>query len=200
MCPRTTDSKSTKLAVWTPDEDDKLRELVQKYGSNNRWRDIAHRMKTKNNRQCRDRWKFVLNPEINREPFSQYEDEMLIDLINQYGTHWIKIKDHFVNRNTLQLKNRWRCLKINKRNKDVQKLVAKVGSMQIQQQFSPIIPEPEILSDSYSEIHSDSQLEQEPQPQYESEPVQESYSDQLVRESYLEHEDEYNDFDQVFEF
>lgn len=92
---------------FTEEEDNHLRELVGKYGHN--WPVIADNMKTKNIRQCKERWSMYLAPGRNDEPFSAIEIYKLIDLVQKFGHKWHVISTCF-NRTEVQIKNIWKVL------------------------------------------------------------------------------------------
>ena len=92
-----------------PKEDQKLTRLVQKIGTNN-WEKIANKMGTRNARQCKDRWTNYLNPDVNKEQWTEEEDKKLIELCNKYGSKWAEIGKYF-NRTGTNVKNRWHLLK-----------------------------------------------------------------------------------------
>ena len=94
---------------FTPEEDEQLKMLVQQHGEYN-WEKIAILLGNRNARQCHDRWKFYVNPTINKEPFTQEEDWLLINLVYRYGGMWVQISKNFKNRSDVQMKNRWKIL------------------------------------------------------------------------------------------
>ena len=59
---------------FTPVEDQKLRELVAKYGDND-WATVSKMMGTRNQRQCRERWTNYLSPKVSNGPWSPQEKE-----------------------------------------------------------------------------------------------------------------------------
>ena len=101
--------KSVPKKKFTPEEDELLKKFVAQYGEHN-WERIAALLGNRNARQCHDRWKFYINPKINKEPFTQEEDYLLINLVYQYGSMWVQISKHFKNRSDVQMKNRWKTL------------------------------------------------------------------------------------------
>ena len=101
--------KNTTRKKFTPEEDQQLLQLVEKYGEYN-WERIAAMLGNRNARQCHDRWKFYINPNLNKAPFSREEDSLLIQLVMKYGGMWVQISKHFKNRSDVQMKNRWKTL------------------------------------------------------------------------------------------
>lgn len=113
-------SKKIKKSKFNVEEDEKLRELVERFGEN-QWTLISHQMKNRNARQCRERWKNYLNPHLNSEEWSEQEDYLLLSKFNEVGPKWKKISLLFKNRTTNSIRNR--LIKIIKKtniNKNIQ--------------------------------------------------------------------------------
>ena len=47
---------------WTPEEDEKLTQAVQQFGRD--WKKIAEMVDGRTNKQCLDRWSFVIDPAL----------------------------------------------------------------------------------------------------------------------------------------
>ena len=99
-----------------PEDDKKLieyvnAEIANPFGIFN-WHRIAKKMGPNfTYRQCIDRWTFFLDPTINRSPFTEEEDELLLSMVNKYSTCWAQIKKHFNARTSYALKNRYYLLR-----------------------------------------------------------------------------------------
>ena len=106
--------------VFTPEEDFQLQIFVKIYGLKN-WKKIAELMKTRTARQCRERFKNYLSPQIQNGPWTQHEDNILLEKVSQYGKKWSIISNFFKNRSHVNIKNRFASLLINKRNKIIDK-------------------------------------------------------------------------------
>jgi hypothetical protein len=92
------------------DEDERLRELVEKYGTND-WSKISLLLGGRTSRQCRERYKNFLQPSLVNGPWTAEEDEMLIRLFHQYGPSWVTIRQaHFPTRSNNNIKNHWAIL------------------------------------------------------------------------------------------
>ena len=91
---------------WTKEEDNTLADCIEIYGIND-WNKISANIKGTTPRQCRERYEFYLKPIINTGPFTLEEDLQLIKLVQKIGNKWSKIKEHFENRSTIKLKNRF---------------------------------------------------------------------------------------------
>ena len=80
-------SYAVNKGPWTKEEDQILRNLVDKYSPRN-WSFLAKMMGSRQGKQCRERWHNHLNPEIKKTPFTKEEDKsMEIDgliLLNIY--------------------------------------------------------------------------------------------------------------------
>lgn len=71
-------------------EDDKLRELVNKHGAQN-WSLIAKALPGRNGKSCRLRWVNQLRDDIKTESFSEEEDRILLEAHKMYGNRWTQI-------------------------------------------------------------------------------------------------------------
>lgn len=94
---------------FTPEEDCKLSELVQIYGTR-AWKKIAQIMKTRTTRQCRERYINYLAPNLTNGPWSTEEDMALLKLAKQIGPHWSQIAKNFPTRSDVNVKNRYALL------------------------------------------------------------------------------------------
>lgn len=91
---------------FTLEEDSKLRELVRLYGTGD-WNLIAEKMPGRTVRQCRERWRHYLTPELAKVPFSAEEDALLARKFKELGNQWKLISGFFRGRTDIAIKNRW---------------------------------------------------------------------------------------------
>ncbi|OHT00520.1 Myb-like DNA-binding domain containing protein [Tritrichomonas foetus] len=103
-----TSGKSIKNK-FTPEEDDKLRQLVMAYGTNS-WSTIAQLMGTRNHRQCRERWKNYIDPSLRNDPWTFEDDHLLVEKYAEFGPKWNKIAKFFQNRSDNSIRNRWQLI------------------------------------------------------------------------------------------
>ncbi|MDR0740922.1 MAG: hypothetical protein LBF34_04410 [Puniceicoccales bacterium] len=59
-------------------------------------------------RQCRERWKNYLAPDLNFSPWTRENDALLREKFNELGPKWAQIARFFPNKTDLNCKNRWR--------------------------------------------------------------------------------------------
>lgn len=98
--------KATTRHKFTPGEDEKLKRLVERYGENN-WNEIAAGFGTRTARQCKERFKNYLSPNLTNEPFSEQEDRLLHEKHAEYGGKWSLIASFFKTRSEVSVKKRW---------------------------------------------------------------------------------------------
>ncbi|OHT04594.1 myb [Tritrichomonas foetus] len=91
---------------FTHEEDTKIIEHVQKYGPQ-KWSLLVKEMPERSAKQYRERLMNNLNPCINKHPWTEYEDKMIICLVNKFGTKWALISKMMQGRSDNSIKNRW---------------------------------------------------------------------------------------------
>ena len=101
---------------WSTDEDQRLIELVRKYGVC-RWSYIATALPGRVGKQCRERWNNHLAPDIKRGCWSAEEEDIFINAHLQLGNKWSDIAKTLEGRTENSVKNHWNATK---RRKDGQ--------------------------------------------------------------------------------
>jgi hypothetical protein len=91
---------------FTEDEDIRLRALVSELGEAN-WSDISRQLGTRSARQCRERFKNYLSPNLKNEPWTDAEDKLLTEKFKDLGPKWSMMVSFFPTRSEVNLKNRW---------------------------------------------------------------------------------------------
>lgn len=89
-------------------EDILLRQLVAQLGED--WSAVASAIGTRNARQCRDRWRGYLRPDLINEKWTRDEDELLISQYNIVGPKWHLIAHSVIGRSEIAIKQRWQLL------------------------------------------------------------------------------------------
>ena len=100
------DNKVKKKSAFTKEEDNKLKRLVSQYGDK-AWAKIALEMEGRTQRQCRERYKHYLSPNILNAKWTDDEDKLLLEKYKIYGPKWAIISKYFKMRTDINIKNRW---------------------------------------------------------------------------------------------
>lgn len=95
---------------WTFDEDVRLKEAVEKFGTDS-WIRISQFVPGRNSKQCRERWMGQLAPSIRKDSWSREEDEILMQQHELIGNKWTTIATLLPGRSAINVKNRWSKIK-----------------------------------------------------------------------------------------
>lgn len=103
---------------WHIQEDEKLRGLVAKLGTDGLWNKIAEAFCfTRSPKQCRERWQNFLDPSLNTSNWTDAEDKLLLKLHTIHGSSWAQIASSFPGRTNDRVKRRVKTLLRNRKRK-----------------------------------------------------------------------------------
>jgi hypothetical protein len=98
-------SQRKKKEPFSPEEDARLRNLVAARGTV-AWVEIAEQLPGRSARQCRERWKLYLAPDVNNDPWSIEQEQQLLGLYFRLGPRWTLLANSFPSRTPNNVKNK----------------------------------------------------------------------------------------------
>ncbi|KAH6766628.1 hypothetical protein C2S52_017611 [Perilla frutescens var. hirtella] len=107
MMETTIEENGLKKGPWTPEEDGKLVDCIQKYGHGS-WKELPKLAGLNRcGKSCRLRWTNYLRPDIKRGAFTDDEERVIIDLHAKIGNKWSAIASYLPGRTDNEIKNLW---------------------------------------------------------------------------------------------
>ncbi|GMP25281.1 hypothetical protein CsSME_00002227 [Camellia sinensis var. sinensis] len=105
--PSSSDENGLKKGPWTPEEDRKLIDYIERNGHGS-WRALPKLAGLNRcGKSCRLRWTNYLRPDIKRGKFSDEEEQIIINLHAVLGNKWSAIATHLPGRTDNEIKNFW---------------------------------------------------------------------------------------------
>mmetsp|Transcript_12489 Transcript_12489/g.23179 ORF Transcript_12489/g.23179 Transcript_12489/m.23179 type:complete len:565 (-) Transcript_12489:99-1793(-) len=95
--------------AWKKHEDEILIKMMNQPGVQG-WSQISREIPGRTPKQCRERWSLSLDPTINRSPWTEEEDDKLLEMHKKYGSAWAEIRHWFNGRTENAVKTRYNCL------------------------------------------------------------------------------------------
>ncbi|XP_062083568.1 transcription factor RAX2-like [Humulus lupulus] len=128
------DKANVKKGPWSPEEDLKLKEYIEKYGTGGNWIALPQKAGLKRcGKSCRLRWLNYLRPNIKHGEFSDEEDRIICNLFANIGSRWSIIAAQLPGRTDNDIKNYWNT----KLKKKLMGLVPPISQRKI-----PLVPFP----------------------------------------------------------
>ena len=98
----------SKSKRWSDDEDQRLREAIDKFGTDN-WLAVSNYVGgTRTKAQCSQRWNRCLDPKITHNNWTREEEEKLIDAVQRYSPRsWTRVSAELPGRTDVQCRFRY---------------------------------------------------------------------------------------------
>jgi myb proto-oncogene protein len=97
-----------KKGQWTPKEDAKLSEAINKHGKE--WVTVVAMVPGRTIRQCRQRWTNTLDPANGKNTAGKWtpeEDAMLTEAVEKHGKEWVPVAAMVTGRTNVMCRQRW---------------------------------------------------------------------------------------------
>ena len=105
-----TNNSNKQRNRFSKEEDECLRMLVEEQEDNVDWNYVSSKMIGRTSRQCRERYRNYLRPNLVNGSWTDEEDQLLEKMYEKFGPQWSKIAQYFPKRSDVNIKNHHTCI------------------------------------------------------------------------------------------
>lgn len=133
-------------------EDEMLKKIVEEIGDSD-WNEVAKLLPGRNARQCRDRWRGYIRPDLISSAWTAEEEYILMQKVAEVGPKWIYISQSLPGRSEAMIKNKWKSINEARSNFGVAGLAPQlnftktnVAPIPVYPQYVPVVAQPVVMT------------------------------------------------------
>ncbi|GAX72556.1 hypothetical protein CEUSTIGMA_g12.t1 [Chlamydomonas eustigma] len=156
---------------WTEEEMQRLVYSINTQGRDRiNWAEVSKVLPGRTGKQCREKWKNDLRPDINKEPWTAREEYILARLHSEVGNQWAEIAKYLNGRSENSIKNHWNATLRSKAESKSKTILGAYGRIVLEQNGLTSIDVFERAIEIYNNSQGSEQLERVPEEFFQRRP------------------------------